>query len=55
MVNYQDKSLWGQFKRNIRIRDGYLICKKCKKDFFNLCPSNICYLCWCDENDVSYW
>lgn len=55
MVKYQDNSILARFKRKIGIRDPYLICNDCKKDFFNLCPSSICYLCWCDENGVSYW
>jgi len=55
MINYKNESLIGKFKRLIGIKDGYLICNNCKKDFFNLCPSEVCYLCWCDKNEVSYW
>jgi len=54
-VVYQDKSLLGRFKRRIGIDDGYLVCNKCKKGFFNLCPSEVCYLCWCDDNDMGYY
>lgn len=54
-VIYQDNSVLGKFKRRIGIDDGYLVCNKCKKDFFNLCPSQECYLCWCDDNDVGYY
>lgn len=54
-VLYQDESFFGKFKRFLRIRDGDLICNYCGKSFFNLCPSEICYVCWCDANDVSYY
>ena len=43
---YVDESLLGRFKRFIGIRDGYQICCDCKKTFFNLCKSEICYPCW---------
>ena len=43
---YQDESLLGKLKRFLGKRDGYQICTECKKPFFNLCPSEICYPCW---------
>ena len=55
MIKYQDESAWGKFKRSIGIRDGYLICDECKKPFFNLSTSEVCYLCWCDNNNIGYW
>jgi len=54
MIKYQDESAWGKFKRAIGIRDGYLICNKCKKDMFNLSPSEVCYFCWCDINGIEW-
>lgn len=43
---YQDQSFLGKFKRLVGIRDGYQICNDCKKPFFNLCESEVCYPCW---------
>jgi hypothetical protein len=52
---YQNNSLIAKLKRFLGIRDGYLICNVCKEPFVNLQRSTICYFCWCDHHEVSYW
>ncbi len=51
MIKYQDNSMWARIKRRIGIRDGYLICNDCERDFYNLHPAEVCEGCWCFFNE----
>lgn len=46
MITYQDNGFLGKLKRAIGIRDGFLVCTECQREFFNLVPSEICEPCW---------
>jgi hypothetical protein len=43
---YVDESFMGKLKRRLGKRDGHQICCDCKRPFFNLIKSEICYDCW---------